>query len=138
VLMGNGGRGIHVFLSDNVDVVNNTTFENSWTPSIEDGEISAIESTGVFIGNNIVQPLAYRPSFTVNPGDGVDPAAAVRFGSNLFDRDPLFVDPSTGNFTLRTGSPGIDAGDRSVAPPTDIFGVPRPQGGAVDLGAYER
>jgi hypothetical protein len=35
------------------------------------------------------------------------------------------------------GSPAIDAGDDSVAPPTDQRGVPRPKGLASDVGAFE-
>jgi parallel beta-helix repeat protein len=38
---------------------------------------------------------------------------------------------------LSDSSPAIDAGDATGAPATDINGVARPQGAAVDLGAYE-
>jgi hypothetical protein len=62
----------------------------------------------------------------------------TRFGINLSDRDPLFVDRSIGDFRLTEGSPAIDAGDPAIAPDVDYDGTPRPQGGGVDLGAYER
>ena len=39
---------------------------------------------------------------------------------------------------LLPGSPAIDAGDDARCPSTDQRGVPRPQGAACDIGAYER
>ncbi len=39
--------------------------------------------------------------------------------------DPLFTDADNGDFTLRAGSPCIDAGDGIVAPETDYYGQPR-------------
>ena len=38
---------------------------------------------------------------------------------------------------LLPGSPAIDAGDDSSAPPTDQRGFPRPAGPAADIGAFE-
>jgi hypothetical protein len=38
---------------------------------------------------------------------------------------------------LLPASPAIDAGDNSASPPTDQRGVPRPQGLACDIGAFE-
>ena len=51
---------------------------------------------------------------------------------------PEFVDPEKGDFRLVAGSVGIDAGaDLSKLVPTDIEGMPRPQGAAFDCGCYE-
>jgi hypothetical protein len=49
--------------------------------------------------------------------------------------DPLFAGPL--DFHLLFGSPAINAGT-NVPLLTDFDGTPRPQGGAVDIGAYER
>ena len=38
---------------------------------------------------------------------------------------------------LLPGSPAIDAGDTTAAPPTDQRGFPRPAGSAADIGAFE-
>src|SRR5262249_32650442 len=57
--------------------------------------------------------------------------------------DPLFADPNTGDFTLRPGSPCIDAGvSGSEVPATDYAGVSRPRDGngdgiaVPDIGAF--
>lgn len=61
--------------------------------------------------------------------------------------DLLGVDPMLGplldnggptwTHALMQGSPAIDAGDPTGAPPDDQRGVPRPQGLGVDIGAFE-
>ncbi|HEY3413802.1 MAG TPA: choice-of-anchor Q domain-containing protein [Armatimonadota bacterium] len=53
--------------------------------------------------------------------------------------DPLFVNPASGDYHLKPGSPMIDAGDDSVVQPgdTDLDGMPRIRGAHVDMGCYE-
>ncbi len=46
--------------------------------------------------------------------------------------------PGTANFYPVAGSPLIDSGSNTYAPVDDFNGIPRPQGSAVDVGAYER
>lgn len=46
-------------------------------------------------------------------------------GEGNIDADPLFVDPGAGDYRLGAGSPCVDAGDGTVAPPTDRAGYPR-------------
>ena len=61
-------------------------------------------------------------------------------GDGNIDVDPLFVDPTNGNYHLLPGSPCIDAGNDAAVPPgvtTDLDGNPRIQGVCVDMGAYE-
>jgi hypothetical protein len=48
----------------------------------------------------------------------------------------LFVDPATGNFQLKSGSPAIGAGTTLTQVPVDILGVTRPAG-AYDIGCYQ-
>ena len=54
--------------------------------------------------------------------------------------DPKFVDfklDGTGDYRLQPSSPSINAGTPTGAPELDITGNRRPQGGAIDVGAYE-
>lgn len=57
-------------------------------------------------------------------------------GSGELTSDPLFT--STTVYTLKTGSPAINAGTNSLSITSkDIVSASRPQGGGWDLGAYE-
>lgn len=58
--------------------------------------------------------------------------------SNVFNLDPLFVNPANGDFSLQDGSPGINNGVGSVVDESlDLLRQPRVLNGAVDLGAIE-
>jgi hypothetical protein len=58
-------------------------------------------------------------------------------GAGNIATDPQFVNISAGNYQLQNGSPCIDKGTLAGAPSMDNGDVPRPQGSAVDMGAYE-
>lgn len=58
-------------------------------------------------------------------------------GSHNISADPLFVNPSQGDYHIRLGSPAIDAGTNAGTPTHDKDGVARPRGRGVDMGAYE-
>jgi len=67
-------------------------------------------------------------------------ANAVTEDHNLVFDDPaaLFVDPANQDLHLRDdATAAIDMGTADDAPAVDRDGIPRPQGAAVDLGAYE-
>lgn len=58
-------------------------------------------------------------------------------GENNISSDPLFVNPSAGDFRLSATSPCIDTGTSLGAPDVDFIGTTRPQGAGFDMGAYE-
>jgi hypothetical protein len=73
---------------------------------------------------------------------GSSSAVVMKVGSatGTIGGDPKFVSynpTATGDYRLQSGSPAINKGLAASAPTTDILGVARPKGGAVDLGAYE-
>ena len=49
----------------------------------------------------------------------------------------LFLAPPY-DLRLRPGTAAVDTGSEELAPPIDVEGVRRPQGGGIDLGAHER
>jgi len=52
--------------------------------------------------------------------------------------DPGFVDAAAHDFSIRAGSPAIDAGAfLATSGSTDLTGEPRAQAGGIDLGAFE-
>jgi hypothetical protein len=71
-----------------------------------------------------------------DPATGAPGASTVAEGAGNQSTDPRFA--GAGDYHLRAGSPAIDAGaPLDPAAPADLDGRPRPQGGALDLGAYE-
>ncbi|UCC99774.1 MAG: hypothetical protein JSW66_07790, partial [Phycisphaerales bacterium] len=66
-------------------------------------------------------------------------AAGVLQENNLTIEDPasLFVDPDHFDLHLLPGAAAIDAGSSLGAPRLDRDRITRPQGGGIDLGAYE-
>lgn len=150
----NGGRGIHVFRSERVDVINNTCYQNQRTPEINGGEFTAIESDDVVIANNIG---VSRPGKRVSGQDGSTGLVvwthnllfgddALRHPDGLFDVDPLFVKPPTTfapgapdaeRLRLTSQSPAIGKGIAAIAPPVDFAGAVRADGSPVDLGAFQ-
>ena len=161
ICFNNSGRGLNVFASSNVDVINNTTYHNGaagtgtspdGVESHVDSETSVNVSTGCFFYNNI---LYARPDRTVV--DFFAPDAT--FDYNIYNSDSPFrgyphqfvpgphdhsgvnffvnasIDPATADF--HTTGIGHNDGTTFLAVTTDFNGVPRPQGAFYDRGAYE-
>lgn len=81
--------------------------------------------------------------FTTNDGDSILTLAqwqALGNDTHSIISTPanLFVNPATGDFHLKSGSPAIDAGKTLANVLTDRDGNARPSGSAYDAGAYER
>jgi hypothetical protein len=71
-----------------------------------------------------------------NSGEGNYCFGSVPGAHDIYT-DPLFVDPTNGDFTLQKSSPAINAGVTLSDITTDILGIVRPQGNRYDIGAYE-
>ncbi len=59
------------------------------------------------------------------------------WGKKSIVASPLLIDWENGGFKVGSESPAIDNGSSEMAPPTDYFNTPRPQGNGYDIGAYE-
>ncbi|RKN38685.1 hypothetical protein D7223_30670 [Micromonospora endolithica] len=134
----NGGGGVHVFSSDNVDVLHNTVYQNSVSPEIGDRDLNASWAHNVRFAHNIsVSAPGHKPlSISGTPGRAKG-SEKVFADCNLLNGDPKFVDPAGGDFRLRAGSPAINAGCAAPTAKTDHVGRSRPHGKSPDLGAHE-
>jgi parallel beta-helix repeat protein len=156
ICAGNGGRGVHIFSSDNVLVRHNTLYQNLQTPDIGGGELTAIAASNVRFVNNIVYAApGQRATDTYSGDDPIYMVSNVVFERNLYFNttyipnksasdligDPLFESPSTdvntANFRLKAGSPAIDKALAAQSPRTDVGGLPRPKRAGPDIGAWE-
>ncbi|MCA9407129.1 MAG: right-handed parallel beta-helix repeat-containing protein [Candidatus Omnitrophica bacterium] len=110
---------------------NNRIYNNTISNSGKWGLFLTVEDASI-VENNIVFNSAMNKETTKNV---IQPGS--KLSNNLIDIDPLFVNPSAGNFKLQSGSPAINKGKTVAEVPTDMEGVARPQGGTYDIGAYE-
>ncbi len=116
------GTGIQIAYTSpaNNGVYNNTIYGNT-----EQG-IFVQQGNGAIVRNNIV----YK-----NASDIQNTGSSTTL-SNNFTADPRFVNAPS-DFSLQQGSPAIDAGASISVVGTDVRGMSRPQGSAMDIGAYE-
>jgi parallel beta-helix repeat protein len=139
----NGGRGIHIYSSDHVDVVNNTAYNDLLSSSehITWGELDAFQCSDVNLLNNVA---INRVGKDVNVAD-----SGTRYDYNVWDaaRVPVkgdhdmvgsanLSDPANANFAPLSNSPALRTGVSAMAPADDFFGNPRPAG-AIDRGAVQ-
>jgi chitodextrinase len=80
----------------------------------------------------------YSASVLTAPANNVYYSSTVSGteSGSIYNIDPRFVSPTSGDFHLRRGSPAIDKG-RNLGYTTDLAGQPTPQGSGYDIGAYE-
>lgn len=141
----NGGAGIQVYSSDNVQLSFNTTYQNSQTPGLNYGELWTHSASNVKFENNIAVTSINSQINTALNNANVTYDFNVYFGPNLpvikgnndTIADPMFVDPSANNFRLKPGSPAIDTASQNLDVANDLDGNPRPLGSKADRGAFE-
>jgi hypothetical protein len=85
-------------------------------------------------GNRYLNNLVFRSgSGDLRAGDAPSRGAVV---SGTVSSDPRIMGAANG-YRPRAGSPAIDAGTTTGAPRLDFAGIRRPQGGRIDIGAFE-
>jgi hypothetical protein len=126
--------GIVLWMTLNwVDIANNIFYGNSWY-GIDTWDCHGL---GVQIRNNLfyANPLG---TWRMNGGCPLAcSTVSYTTSGNITTSDPLFVN-SASDWHLQTGSPAINSGLPVCEVNDDYDGVTRPQGGAYDMGAYER
>ena len=144
-------------------VLNNTVLiasDGRWALNIQDGAANATARNNILWNDHSFRGSldistdslpgftddnnAVMDRFTTDGGDTILTLAEwqQQIGQDthsfLATPDQLFVDVATNDYALSATSPAIDTGETRDDVPTDILGVPRPQGAGFDVGAYER
>jgi parallel beta-helix repeat protein len=123
-------HGITLLGARNCLIINNTVLdENATTPG----------PPWICVGNHKNGTAPVNCVVRNNLATAFTDAPGVLEEDNLKIANPaaLFVDPSHFDVHLLPNSPAIDVGSSTNAPTLDHDRIPRPQGKAIDLGAYE-
>lgn len=145
VCYNNGGGGVHAFKASNVNIINNTAYNNG--TEVGYPEIDGQQGSNVSITNNIMYA---RTGGNCNSNDNTATynynlyynGPAFLQGANDIVANPKFVNlalDGTANFNLTNVSPAINTGSNITDQfsTTDILGASRPIGAKPDRGAYE-
>jgi hypothetical protein len=155
-VIGDGITSWHA--ATNLTIANNTSVANGGCGVLVGSGDSGATSgnAGSVVTNNLTSGNAL--SGVCESSDGVHQVGPNVFSNNLMFANgnndltprnggavtgsivanPLFVSEAGDDYHVQPGSPAIDAGTSTAAPPTDFDGAGRPQGGGYDIGAYER
>lgn len=161
ISFGNAGFGIHCWHNCNHEVIsNNLVFDNGQGGILvgqgDNPNYGDVDANDMIVANNIVidnrGQQGIRESGATghnntylnnivngNAENGIGLQTGTESGT-IIDA-PRFINFQTdgsGDYRLAPSSPGVNAGTADDAPATDILGVSRPQGGAVDVGVYEQ
>ncbi|MCW2600021.1 MAG: hypothetical protein JWM02_1850 [Frankiales bacterium] len=159
VIYQTSGWGIHLWHNaSNITISNNTLVQNRQGGmliggSMEGNDVAPGLASNILVTNNIA---AYNGHYGIGESGRVGHntyADNLVYGnskggyrlrrgaarSGTITQNPQFVDYQSdgGDFRLRSTSPALDAGTTLGAPGYDLLEAPRPQGPAVDIGAYE-
>ncbi|HET7848464.1 MAG TPA: right-handed parallel beta-helix repeat-containing protein [Pseudolabrys sp.] len=101
----NGGRGVHVYLSDNVTVLNNTSYHNNrdkLNPGTWRGELSNVASSNTIWANNIgvADPAVNRNNVAIN-----EASTEERRSSNVAWHSNLTFNGRPGDASVDLGKP---------------------------------
>jgi MYXO-CTERM domain-containing protein len=124
-------HGITLLGARNARIVNNTVIDlNDQSPGppwiMIDDHKNGTKPEGCVVRNNLTTDLNLADTGVVEDHNIL-----------LDDLSAFFVNPATFDLHLLENAPAVNAGSSDLAPALDFEGIPRPQGGAVDVGAFE-
>jgi parallel beta-helix repeat protein len=144
--------GVNAIGSAGLTIVNNTfASQLSFPPSFGPFGVGLTQSSNPVVQNNLFYDFPARSVMvdgSVSPqgsdigynliyhSDGRTPSG-FPYPHDLWQVNPLLVDPSGGDFHLQPNSPAIDAGQSLASVSDDFDSNSRPQGARYDIGAYE-
>ncbi|MEH1906384.1 calcium-binding protein [Nostoc sp.] len=153
IVYNNGNSGIDAFQAKNVDIINNTVYQNSRNVA-NTGEIKVNYSENVRVDNNIMYASNNQVANVLKYSKNVNFNHNLVYNSsqfqasdnlnatglqNILGKDPQFVDAAHRNFALKPGSAAIDAGSNAFNSITK--NIPQDGDGngtaVIDIGAYE-
>lgn len=154
------GWGVHLWHNANtITISNNTVFNNKKGGmviggSLEGNDLAPGVASNVTVTNNVVVNNSdwgiremgrvgkntYANNLVYGNSAGGYSIIGGSTPTGTVTSDPQFVNyqaASGGDYHLRSTSPAIDKGTSTGAPAYDMDFAPRPQGSAMDIGAYE-
>lgn len=133
----------------NIEIRNNIIYGSASHPVIKIDDNAMTDYTTLHIDHNLYYVAGGSPTFTWN-AYGLDGVAVATWQAQYASHsghtddsrvaDPLYINTSTSSttpLTVQGGSPAINNGVSTTYVTSDFMGTARPQGGAVDIGAYE-
>jgi uncharacterized protein (TIGR03437 family) len=144
-----GGNGIFLaWHTNSVYLYNNVFYQMGGT---NQAMVGLTGTTHAYFRNNIWVPRSGQPMLDIETYQGgtFNSDSDLFFGTvpsgggitvtNPVTGDPRFVSTAGDDFRLQPSSPAINRGTSTVntVVTKDYYGIPRPQGGAFDIGAFE-
>jgi hypothetical protein len=148
VIARNGANGLTGINAMDVRIINNTISDSQWDglnvfwwPTTPTWAFTATVLNNVIVGNgcgfNAYNGVTLQADYNNVYGNGGNYCGLAVAAPHDISVDPQFVNAAAGNYHLRFGSPAMNRGTNVGAPSLDKDGIVRPQGGTVDMGAYE-
>lgn len=107
-------------------------------PKIYNNTVVGSEGNGIKVGSDSPSGFVRDNIVVDSASSAISAPGSVSQTNNLVGTaaKAAFVDAARLDFSLQASSPAVNAGS-SVFPSTDYDGIPRPQNGASDIGAFE-
>ncbi|MDR0791734.1 MAG: right-handed parallel beta-helix repeat-containing protein [Chitinophagaceae bacterium] len=136
--------GESIYNENSSTSITNCTISNNSLYNYNSNGYTLTITNSIIFGNSTLSGNTGNSAAIVN--FSIVQGATVYPGTGNSNADPLFKDPTTGDYSLQESSPAIDKGDNAAytdatdndpATDKDLAGNPRLIGKSIDIGAYE-